>query len=42
MSRLLFAGAYVVEAEHEGRVAAADGVVVRLAETTNVELRLPG
>jgi hypothetical protein len=42
MSRLLFAGTYAVEVQHGDRTARVDDVVVRLAETTRVEIRLPG
>lgn len=40
-SRLLFAGTYDVEVEHEGRLASAFAVV-KLDETTTVSMELPG
>lgn len=39
-SRLLFAGKYRVEAEHDGHRGAVDGVTVALNETTEVTVRL--
>lgn len=39
-SRLLFAGRYRIEAEHEGRKGVVDNVEVRLGETTPVTVKL--